>query len=162
MHLRNFVVVLLVLACGSVCAEELTREKRADIEQLLTMTGALSIGKQMATAVVANIVQSLKRSHPEIPQNALDFLPADVGAVFEENMASFKEEIIPIYHKYFTGAEIREMIRFYSTDLGKKTIRVMPAAMQESMLVGQRWGQALEPKIDQRIRARLKQQGIKI
>jgi hypothetical protein len=54
------------------------------------------------------------------------------------------------------------MIRFYSTDLGKKTIRVMPALMQESMAAGQQWGQALGPQIEERVKARLKKEGVAI
>ncbi|MBC7982410.1 MAG: DUF2059 domain-containing protein [Candidatus Obscuribacterales bacterium] len=143
-------------------AEELTTAKRADIERLLEMTGATALGKQMATAVVAQMAQSIKQARPDVPQRVIDVLPEEVGAVFEANMASFNEIVIPIYHNFFTGLEIKEMIRFYSTELGKKTIRVMPALMQESMLAGQQWGQSLGPKINERVRARLTSEGFKL
>jgi uncharacterized protein len=51
------------------------------------------------------------------------------------------------------------MLRFYSTELGKKTIQVMPALANESMLAGQQWGLSLGPTIDQRARPRLAQEG---
>jgi uncharacterized protein len=92
----------------------------------------------------------------------LSILPTEVAAIFDENIGTLKEEMIPLYHKYFTGAEVKEMIRFYSTDLGQKTIKVMPNLMQEGMAVGQRWGQSLGPKINQRVVARLRQRGVKI
>ena len=158
--------LLVLLACSCIClpvrADELTQEKRADIERLLQMTGALSIGKQMAGVVMSSFTRNLKKARPDIPENVLNLLPAEVEATFDENMDALKEEIIPIYHRHFTGAEVKGMIQFYSTELGQKTVKVMPALMQEGMLVGQRWGQSLAPKINQRITSKLMQQGVKL
>ena len=155
-------VALCLLGGRCLAADAMPAEKRADIEHLLEMTGATSIGKQMAVLTVAQLTQMLRQTHPGIPQKALDVLPAEIGAVFDEHIQSFKETVIPIYDKYFTGEEIKEMIRFYSTDLGKKTIKVMPALVGESMAAGRKWGEALGPEIARRVRARLQQEGVEI
>ena len=155
-------LVLLFSFSLPVKSEELSPEKRADIERLLDMTGAMALSTQMASAVTAQLFQVIKKARPDIPAKVLDALPAEVQATFVANMDSFKEAIIPIYHKHFSASEIKEIIQFYSTDLGKKTIRLMPVLMQESMLAGQRWGQSLGPEIDRRVKARLKSDGVKI
>jgi hypothetical protein len=54
------------------------------------------------------------------------------------------------------------LMRFYSSPLGQKTIQAMPLLMNESMQVGQQWGQALGPEIQTRIRARLKKEGFEL
>jgi hypothetical protein len=164
MLVRNVLLVVLALClnCASASAQELTKDKKADIERLLEMTGSLAMGKQMAKAVIAGLTESLRKSRPDIPAKLLDLIPAEVEAVFDENMASFKEEILPIYHKHFTAEELKGLIRFYSTDLGQKTIKVMPVLVQEGMIAGQRWGQSLGPQIERRIRERLGQQGVKV
>lgn len=165
MTYRPILMVLITLLFALTTparADALSPEKRADIEQLLAMTGALSLGKQMAGAMVGSLTQSLKQARPDIPQRVLDMLPEEVIATFEENMDSFKDAMIPIYDRHFTGEEVKEMIRFYATPLGQKTIKVMPALMQEGMVAGQRWGQSLGPKINQRVTSRLRQQGVKI
>jgi hypothetical protein len=153
---------LLVLWCSWATpslAEELTAAKRADIEQLLQMTGALGVGQQMSTAVVGQMMQVLRKARPDIPERVLKVLPEEVNAVIEENLGNLKEVVIPLYHKYFTGEEIKEMIRFYSTPLGKKTIEVMPVLVNESFQAGQQWGQQLGPVIQTRVQARLKKEG---
>jgi hypothetical protein len=164
MRLRNAFVILAVFGflCAPAGADELTPQKRADIEHLLQMTGALSIGKQMATVVATNFTQSLKKVRPDIPQRALDLLPGEIAAVFEENTASFKESVIPIYDRYFTDAELKQLIQFYSTDVGQKAIKVLPGLMRDAMAAGQQWGQSLGPEINRRIAAKLKQQGVKL
>lgn len=156
------VVLVLGLAAPSVQSEELTAQKREDILQLLEMTGARSLGKQMAVALVAQLSANLRQSRPDIPPEAIDALPEVVGAVFEENIDSFIENVIPLYHKHFTASEIRGMIEFYSTPLGRKTVEVLPALMGESMRAGQQWGEGLAPEIDRRIREHLEQEGVEL
>jgi uncharacterized protein len=153
---------VLVCACSHALAEELTPQKRADIEKLLQATGASQLGKQMATIISAQLAQGLKKARPDIPQHVLESLPNTVGTVFEANGDALRELIVPLYHKYFTAAEIKELVRFYSTTLGKKTVGVMPQLMQESIVVGQQWGQTLGPAINQQIRAQLEKEGIRL
>ena len=74
-------------------------------------------------------------------------------------LGDLTELIIGLYHKHFTGDEIKEMIRCYSTPLGKKTIAVMPVLMSESLQAGQQWGQSLGPDIQARIQSRFKKEG---
>ena len=160
---RSFLLFLFLSSLAAVAAaDDLTPQKRADIERLLEMTGATKIGRQMATLSVGHMVQALKQSHPGIPQRALDVLPAEVGAVFEANIPTFVSAIIPVYHRYFTADEIKGMIAFYSTDLGKKAISAMPGLMSESMVIGQQWGSSLGPVIAERVRDRLKKEGVEL
>jgi hypothetical protein len=156
------ITLALCVGNGSVHADELTREKRADIERLLAMTGSLALSKQMANAVTAGMTQTLKQARPDIPEKVLDLMASEVSATFDDNMSSLKDEMIPLYHRHFSASEIKGLVNFYSTELGQKTIKVMPVLMQEGMQVGQRWGQSLAPKIKQRVSARLQQQGIKL
>lgn len=160
-NLRSWLVfAALSLVAAPVAADELTPQKRADIERLLEMTGATRIGRQMAALSAAHMTQSLRQTHPQIPPRALDFLPEEVGAVFDANVGAFLSAMIPVYHRYFTAEEVKGMIAFYSTDLGRKAISAMPGLMSESMTIGQQWGQSLGPAIAERVRARLKKEGI--
>ena len=100
-----------------------------------------------------------RQVRPDIPDRVLNVLPEEVDAVTKDNLGDLTELIIGLYHKHFTGDEIKEMIRFYSTPLGKKTIEVMPVLMTESFQAGQQWGQSLGPDIQARIQSRFKKEG---
>ena len=155
--------LVLIITLGQPClADELTPAKRADIEKLLQMTGALSLGKQMGAAVVEQYAQALRKTRPDVPERIIEVLPAEVIAVFDANMGTFIDKVVPLYNKYFTAAEVKGMIAFYSTDLGQKVITVMPALLGESIATGRQWGEALGPQIDARVRARLKKEGIEL
>lgn len=153
-----FLVLLTAWSTPSFC-EELSPGKRADIEQLLEMTGALAAGRQMSTAMVTQMTQLLRKVRPDIPDRVLNVLPEEVDAVINDNLGTLTELIIGLYHKHFSADEVKEMIRFYSTPLGKKTIEVMPVLMSESFQAGQQWGQSMGPAIQARIQSRFKKEG---
>ncbi|MFM7407780.1 MAG: DUF2059 domain-containing protein [Cuspidothrix sp.] len=45
-----------------------------------------------------------------------------------------------MYSKYFTNEEIKGIIAFYETPLGKKTLSVLPQISQESTAIGIKYG----------------------
>lgn len=143
-------------------AEELTPDKQARIERLLEMTGALSLGRQMSSMVVQQITDVLRTSRPDIPQRALAALPSIIDDLIGERLPALRDLLVPLYHRHFTAAEITSLIDFYGTEVGRKTIRVMPQLLQESMALGQKWGESLGPEIQRRVRARLDQEGVKL
>lgn len=55
--------------------------------------------------------------------------------------------IIPIYDKYYTESEIKQLTEFYQSSLGKKVIATMPVVVQESMQAGQAWGKEIGEKV---------------
>ena len=62
--------------------------------------------------------------------------------------------------KYFTHDDIKGLLSFYQTELGKKTIKVLPQIVQHSWKAGQLWGQSLAPLIQERLKKRFKEEGI--
>jgi hypothetical protein len=50
---------------------------------------------------------------------------------------------IPVYDKYLSDADIRGMIDFYSTPLGKRMVQVLPQLMRECAERGRTWGEGV-------------------
>ena len=60
---------------------------------------------------------------------------------FFEKYISFealKDDLIKIYCKYYTDEDIKGLIAFYKTPLGKKVLKQTPQIASESMLIGQK------------------------
>jgi hypothetical protein len=52
----------------------------------------------------------------------------------EVNFRKFQEEVsVPLYDKFFTEQELRDLIAFYRTPTGRKSLQVMPELLAESM-----------------------------
>ena len=72
----------------------------------------------------------------------------------------FLDMVVPIYAKHFSHKDIKGLLRFYQTDLGKKTIKIWPLILQESMSLAQEWSKSLGPIIQKNVNTRFKKEGI--
>jgi hypothetical protein len=163
---RPILLLMFTLLTSPLGAQEseIDSNKKTAIEELMRVTGALQIGEQFGQAMREQMTMVLQKSRPDIPQQAFVILGEEVQLVMSEEMASGAIEnlFFPLYDKYFSLEEIHELLDFYKTEIGKKSIEVLPLLTQESMQAGQVWGATLGPKIAQRIRTRLAKEGIEI
>ena len=65
-----------------------------------------------------------------------------------------------IYRRHYTADEIRGLIAFYETPLGRKVIDLQPVLAQETMKLGVSWAQQHLPALQKRIDERLRAEGI--
>ncbi|MHC5612873.1 MAG: DUF2059 domain-containing protein [Nostoc sp.] len=107
-------------------------EKNNNIKKLFEITGVKNISQQIITQLLNN----LKSDFPQVPQKFWDNFAAEIRP------DDIVNETIPIYNKYFTNEEVKQLITFYQTPLGQKTITVLPQLSQESYDVGRRYGRA--------------------
>lgn len=160
---RLVLALLLTFAAAPALAEDLTDAKSGDIRHLMEVTGSANIARQFAAASSHGIFQALKASRPEVPDRALEVMDRELMALFSEKMTApggLVDQVIPVYHRYFTHDEIRELLAFYQTPVGKKSIKVLPQVVNESMVAGRRWGETLGPEIETRVRAALEREGL--
>lgn len=160
--LLRLVAVLSVLCAPLTLAATPAPERgtREDIERLLQLTGALAVGSQMSDTAAAQMSEAIKAARPDLPPKLLVILREEVNAVVRENLSAYMDSIVPVYAKYYTHAEIKALIRFYQSDVGRKTIRIMPALVRETTALGRQWGEALGPQIRRRVMQRFKAEGV--
>ncbi|WP_299806735.1 DUF2059 domain-containing protein [uncultured Shewanella sp.] len=116
-------------------AEQSSAETASEesVKQLMHKTGAGELGIQ----AMNQMLPALKNIIPDAPEAFwTDYLA-------EFNPEDLVEMTVPIYQKYLTEEEVQALNDFYDTPAGKKLIKVQPLIMQESMMAGQQWGQAV-------------------
>jgi len=158
-------IFCLVFALQTQAGETINPTKKQLIDTLLEQTGQSTIGvaKQFSDVFIQQMTMVLKNSKPEIDPRAYDIMADEIKSVINEEMlvnGALSEMIHPIYSKHFSVSDLQKMIEFNNTELGKKLISVMPMITQESIQVGQQWGQSLGPIIEQRLMVRFEQEGI--
>lgn len=135
-----FSIVIFLLAAQSDTAAKANKSdtsKISDIRKLLEITGSGNLGIQ----VMNNMINSYKQMMPNVPQTFWD------NFIKEVNAESLIELIIPIYDKYLTHEEIKDIIRFYESPSGRKLIKVLPSITEESMEAGRNWGKDISNKL---------------
>lgn len=111
--------------------------KNQNIKTLLEMTGSGKLGVQ----VIQNMLTSFKQNFSNVPEEFWNNFMKEVNPEMLITM------IIPIYDKYYTEEDIKKMIEFYQSPVGKKVISTLPQVMQESTQVGQIWGKEIAKKV---------------
>lgn len=136
---------------------------RAEIEKLLEITGSAQMGAQGASLMSGQFLEILRKSDPSIPERALalvkQVLDAEFAMAFSEP-GGLTEQLVVIYARHFSREEVRALLSFYSSDLGRKVIASMPVVFQESAAAGQQWAQKHMPRIRKTIETRLRDEGL--
>lgn len=138
-------IVILLLAGPAWMARAETGEdaKRQDIRRLLVITGSADMGLQMVDQMIANYQKHL----PQVPPAFWEAFREDV------HLEEMIDLVVPIYEKHLTHQEVRVMIDFYSTPIGRRVVEAMPAILFESTEAGHQWGQAIGARAMAKLRA---------
>jgi uncharacterized protein len=153
-------LLVFLLVPGAAFAQD--AQHRAQIKELMRITGSAQLGLQFANAVSQDMARQLRQARPDIPERAIALMNQEVLKLFEERVDGLLERVVPVYEKHFSPAEIDDLLAFYRTPTGRKAIAVMPAVMNESIAIGQSWGRGLGPEIGRRVNAALKREGIEL
>jgi uncharacterized protein len=149
----------------SVTAEELTDEKKQVIDELLMVTGAEKMAVMMGQATFLQFSNFIRKHNPKATTKTYQIIEAEVLKVIEDEFlikGGLRNISYPIYHKHLTLHELKELLAFYRTPVGKKIISVLPAITQEGMLAGQTLGRSMAPRIVEQVKKRLQEEGIKL
>ena len=154
-------VIVLGIA-SSAHAQEADGRFRRDVEKLLEVTGTAALGTQMATLVANQFIDSMKQEQPDIPQRAItlikEVLKAEFSSAFE-GPDGVRSKLADIYMQHFTHDEVVEILEFYNTEVGRKTVSMLPKLAQEGAAVGQQWAAANINRIVATLQQRLREEG---
>jgi hypothetical protein len=135
---------------------------RGDIEKLMVLTGQAELGVQLASQISDAFLNGFKQTQNVVPPRAIEIVRDVINAEFVRAFAGpeIKDKQIALYAKYFTHDEVKGLIAFYESDLGRKTVMNMPSLMREGGEIGQQWAKGAMPKMIQTLEGRLKAEGL--
>ena len=149
----KFIVILLIVFFNTnqIIAQDKKRKKKQDIEN------SLDLDKISFEEVALKMLELQKFEenifNPLINQ-IFKFSSADLILEKDEKEALRQEALkdwhkiqIRINKKYFTEEDLIEVIKFFSTDAGKKMNKNILPIMQEGNSFGQAWGMQFGSKI---------------
>ena len=151
MQLRGMKTFLsLLLAAAFFAAPHWARadeaSHKAAAEQLLNQ---MEMEKVMNQSVDQMLAMQMKQN-PAMAQ-----FEGQMRAFLQKYMswAVVKDDLVKIYMSEFTEPEIKELMAFYQTPVGKKTIQKMPALLAKSAELSQQRMQAHLPELQQAIQS---------
>jgi len=137
---KTLLVLALSICCSFGYADDLTVEKRRDIEELLFLSSS-QLSEQMVLGSSKQWVSALKRQHPNIAEE-----PA-LRVIQRELEASKTEVLLNLYNKYFSAQEIRETVVFMKSSTGRKYNTVLPSLLQDLAISTQQASLAINIRV---------------
>lgn len=117
--------------------------KEADIRRLLEASGGPGNAMQVMKRMEDGIKPMLSNSLPpgEYRDKLIELFLERFRSKF--NAQQIEDLAVPVYDKYFSDDEIKQLMAFYATPLGKKSLTVMPQLLGELQDKGQQLGSKL-------------------
>ncbi len=126
--------------------------REAEIRRLLDLSGgrkhAAESGRQMGELLRPVLLRTLPPSerNPQIVDRILQKF------VQRLDSAEILDYLVPVYAKHFAHEEIRQLIQFYDSPIGRRLLEVTPSLMQDASAASQKWMQKVMPGIVQELR----------
>jgi hypothetical protein len=143
-----FSIGLAIPAAGQVNSAD--TQKIEDIRHLMKVTGMERLQQSMTDQMMGALRQSL----PSMPDEdeRFDKMRDRLTEILGDELRklNYATVMIEIYDKYFTAAEIKELIHFYNSPIGQKAIQILPALTQESIAKGVELGKTAGKKAMER------------
>lgn len=122
------------------------QQKEAIYLELLEMSGS----EKQSADLTNGMIRQYKITNPGVPDSVWNKITAN------SDPRVLLSKLPPIYSKYFTLEEIKELVAFYKTPLGHKIIKVTPSLVGELSKAMADYG----GKLANRIIETLKENGI--
>jgi len=149
-------LIIALLFCGAAKAQttpDITPAHLKAAEGMLKAAGA-------DTLFQSSMSTMMKQASANIPEDKR----AKFLTVMNQFMAKYiswdllKDQIAVMYAKEFTEADLKGLIAFYNTPLGKKLNQKQPVIMQKSALLGQQAVQSHQSELQQMMQEAFKDQ----
>lgn len=146
---RLILTLCLVLACGTAYSGE--KEHRALAEELIKITDGDKVMdgmKAQVSMVFQQITSQMNVQEADKPK--LEKYTKRFEDILKEDMdwAKVRTQYVDLYTGTFTEKEIKSLVDFYKSDLGKKVSEKMPELMQKSMIVARTHMEIVVPKLE--------------
>ena len=143
---KNLLLTALFLIVAASCSfAQDNASYRSSLKQMLQLSGAEGAYK----GVISQMITLFKQQQPSVPAAFWDEFSLEMNKVAIDQVVDL---ILPAYQKHLTEEEIKGVIAFYKTPVGKKYASKTPVITQESMIAGQVWGKTLGEKVIKRLR----------
>lgn len=142
----SVILAIAFIPTAFAVAQQPSDTTKEDVQKLFDAMQAKkmfeSVKGMMQRQVPVMVDAALKESIPDATtadkQQMNEFMAAEVTKVYDTMPTDeLIQAMVPAYQHHFSHAEMQQLIDFYSTPVGKKSITEMPAVMQEFTQAGQ-------------------------
>lgn len=130
----------------------------AAAHELIKITGATALFDPLIAGVVEQAKNLYLQQNPALGKD-LNEIAAKLRTDLAPRYAELTDEISRIYATQFTEQELKDIIAFYQSPVGKKMLNLQPQVVDSSMKFAQDWAIKLSDEVTHQMREELKKKG---
>jgi uncharacterized protein len=154
-------VLLLALTAFSGTALAQAAPSSANVQiarELVVASGATRAFEGVIPSILQQSLNVFVQQNPDLQKELAESIQA-IAPAYEKRAAEIIDIIAAVYATRFSTAELKELLVFYNSEVGKKFVAQLPSVLEESFVKTQEWGGKLSEQVVQSLRAEMKKRG---
>jgi hypothetical protein len=127
-------------------------------KEVIEVKGAAAIFAPLVTGVVEQTRQTIQQSNPMIAKDLGD-VATQLRSELAPRGAEVQNEIVRLYAQKFSEPELKEILAFYKSPVGRKVITEEPVVLDEGMKRASEWADKLAEEVLGKFRTELRKKG---
>ena len=155
------IMAAAMLAAFTLGAQAQTRPSAAAVqaaEEIINLKGGANMFQSLVPSVIEQNKSILVQQNPALQKDAND-VSEQLKTSFAPRSAEVIKEVAALYASHFTDDEIKQLLAFYKSPLGKKVLSEEPKAAEQSMGFAQNWAVRFSDEVLAKMRDELKKKG---
>jgi uncharacterized protein len=151
-------VALVALGPPAYAQPKPTPAAMAAAQELIKITGATALFNPLIPGVVEQAKLLFLQQNPSLGKD-LNEVAAKLRAEYASRLTELTTHVADLYTQRFTEAELKQLVAFYQSPLGKKLQAQQPEIVDSSMKYAQDWANDLSDKVIAKMREEMKKRG---
>ena len=139
-------------------AESLSPESIAAAKELVATIKLGEQFKSLMPTIMTTLKPAIVQGRANVERDYDAMIPMLLQS-FQSRMDELSGVVVKVYASNFTADDLRALIVFYKTPVGQKFLQKTPLLAQQTMAVGQQFGQSVASEIRTRMIEELRKKG---
>jgi hypothetical protein len=156
-RLATFAIALALLTPAAY-AQQPSAAALSTAKEIVSATGATSLFTPLISGVIEQAKLLLLQQNPNLSKDLTEIsnkMRTDLAPRFDE----LGNEMGRLYATRFSELELKDLLVFYKSPLGKKVLVEQPLIVDGSLKFAQTWANTLSDEVVAKMRAELKKRG---
>jgi len=151
----------LPVSMAPAAAQQPSPAALATAKEIVTVKGADALWRPVVRGVVERAKGMFMQSNPMLGKD-LNEVAAKLYAEYNPRTVELLNDAAKIYATRFTEQELKDLLAFYKSPLGKKMLTEDPAILDQNMKDAQAWADKLSNEVISKMRAEMRKRGHEI